>query len=738
MANKYSKYSLTPYVSQYVDPQSVQVNQLLRQRYDNNKQKHDLVERSLAGIQVGSGDQFIKDNAIADINDKMANTVMVGDYENSGAIVDGIAQDFAMNEGLKLASQSYANRQAEIKAAREIEMKTGRKVLDFNAVRDPETGEITGHAFDTHQSFFQNEDGSMSRNIYHGGTELMMDYVARKMQILQGIAKSGSGLGPSDIAGLLERWTGVSGAKADRIAEGLLEEYLGTSEGQQEIRKLTQLDGLSQEEAYNSIVQSMRDVAEKQVGLVPSYMQAPEASGALGFGDLSNVMVLPGNSAIDAGMGTFEQVEKDYATALNAMRDAKTNEEKRDAQIQLANITNKRNNMFANSLKSAGEDAKNAYKLMQGLFKGDNSKYQAIEPLLMELVADQSFFGTDRAFGGDVKRSINTAEGDLFTRTSFRNVRSPLLGREGELKNLMLQLGKGINDINDMFGTNYTQDDLANIEKIAEQYYTIHKDKGGDELYEHHTNTAAIKTSDRIAFAPEGSTELNKVNNVMRGQLSMDNFNFLRADGTFASANDMEKIIESVGTEGGATFAGLTMPDMFTGTQATLTLNYKGKFYTVEPKNVSEGAKHHDLMSSIAETLGISQQFESNEGDYDALVHGEMTFADFNNKKQQQQLAPLIRAGFDMSTIMQMVQDPMAFDHKKLPSKQQALAAYTLTNLINIENNLLNLIGTQIGISSLSELREIESNQDHPKHNQYKAIEKSYFSTTYDPKLLGL
>ena len=737
MANKYSKYSLTPYVSQYVDPQSVQVNQLLRQRYDNNKQKHDLVERSLAGIQVGGGDQYIKDNAIADINDKMANTVMVGDYENAGAIVDGIAQDFAMNEGLKLASQSYANRQAEIKAARKIEMETGRKVLDFNVVRDEETGEIIGHAFDTHQSFFQNEDGSMTRNIYHGGTELMMDYDAKKQQMLQGIAKSGSGLGPSDILGLLERWTGVSGAKADRIAEGLLEEYIATSEGQQELKKLTQIDGLSQEEAYNSIVQSMRDVAEKQVGLVPDYMKAPEQSGAGSMG-MNNVMVLPGNSAIDAGMGTFEQVENEYASALNALREATSDEEKRKAQIQLANVTNKRNNMFANSLKTANEEIQNANKLRQELFSGNNAKYAAIEPLLMELVADQSFFGTDRAFGGDVKRSVYTAEGDLFTRTSFRNVRAPLLGRKGELKNLMNMLDAGIDDINDMFGTNYNEKDLENIKAVAEEYYTLFKDKGGDDLYEHYTNTAAIKTSDRIAFAPEGSTELNKVNSVLRSQLSANDFNFMKANGDIASAEEMSEIIESIGLEGGANFAGLTMPDMFTGTHEALTLNYKGQFYTVQPKEVSQAAKHLGLTARVANTLGIYEQYMSNEADYDALVHGEMTFADFNKRKTTQQLSPLVRAGFDMNTIMQMADDPMNFDVSTLPANQRSLAAMQLTNLINIENNLLSLIGVQMGESNLQTLREIESNPDHPKHNQYKSIENAFFNQQYDPKLLGL
>jgi len=322
--------------------------------------------------------------------------------------------------------------------------------------------------------------------------------------------------------------------------------------------------------------------------------------------------------------------------------------------------------------------------------------------------------------------------------TNFRNVRAALLGREGELKNLMLQLDQGIDVINDMFGTNYNEKDLENIKAVAEDYYTLFKDKGGDDLYEHYTNTAAIKTSDRIAFAPEGSTELNKVNTVLKSQLSVNDFKFMKANGDIANESEMKEIIESIGLEGGANFAGLTMPDMFTGTHEALTLNYKGKFYTVQPKEVSQAANHLGLTARVANTLGIYEQYMSNEADYDALIHGEMTFADFNKRKTTQQLSPLVRAGFDMNTIMQMADNPMDFDVSTLPANQRSLAAMQLTNLINIENNLLSLIGVQMGESNLQTLREIESNPDHPKHNQYKSIENAFFNQQYDPKLLGL
>ena len=45
MANRYSRYQLQPYQSVYVDPQVVNVNKILRQRYDQNKSFKDIIDR---------------------------------------------------------------------------------------------------------------------------------------------------------------------------------------------------------------------------------------------------------------------------------------------------------------------------------------------------------------------------------------------------------------------------------------------------------------------------------------------------------------------------------------------------------------------------------------------------------------------------------------------------------------------------------------------------------------------
>ena len=43
MANKYSRYELTPFPSLYVDDKKTDIAQLLAQRYDANKTSKDLI-----------------------------------------------------------------------------------------------------------------------------------------------------------------------------------------------------------------------------------------------------------------------------------------------------------------------------------------------------------------------------------------------------------------------------------------------------------------------------------------------------------------------------------------------------------------------------------------------------------------------------------------------------------------------------------------------------------------------
>ena len=49
MANKYSRFQLQPYVTPFVNDQSVQINQILRKRYEDNMAANDLFSLRVRG-----------------------------------------------------------------------------------------------------------------------------------------------------------------------------------------------------------------------------------------------------------------------------------------------------------------------------------------------------------------------------------------------------------------------------------------------------------------------------------------------------------------------------------------------------------------------------------------------------------------------------------------------------------------------------------------------------------------
>ena len=287
MATARSKYDLSPIQSSYVDPGSVQVASILRQRYDENKEKYDLINRAAKNLKVGAGDQHLKDAAIDAINDGINNAATGAEsYEMLGSTIDNLATNFATNEGLQVANESYNNRQTELALQAEMRAK-GMQVLDFGAIYD-ETGQVVGHSFDNHNSYWTDDDGTVHTNVYQAGSEHQLDYGMKMKQLIGTIAKDGTTLTrlSGELAGFMEYKTGVGQTKVNRIATQLFDTYMETDEGMQQMRKLTQIDGLSLEEAQDEIISEMIAVAQPQVGWVPQYMKDPQyvaGGGASGF-----------------------------------------------------------------------------------------------------------------------------------------------------------------------------------------------------------------------------------------------------------------------------------------------------------------------------------------------------------------------------------------------------------------------------------------------------------------------
>jgi len=160
MANKYSRYQLQPFLSQYVDPASVEVNQILRERYDTNKQGKDLIDRSLAQLKVMKGDKPLVDKAKSQVKGYLSDVNEKGNYEDAGLAIQDAANYVDQDPGVIAAQASYKNRLSELEFLRTARAE-GKQILDFGQ-----------GASETHQSYFFDEDSeTFKTDIYEHASE---------------------------------------------------------------------------------------------------------------------------------------------------------------------------------------------------------------------------------------------------------------------------------------------------------------------------------------------------------------------------------------------------------------------------------------------------------------------------------------------------------------------------------------------------------------------------------------
>jgi hypothetical protein len=239
MANQYSNYTLAPYVSQYVNPYSVEVNTLLRGRYDQNKANKDKIDATLGAWNTLPGDAHIVDKAKDQTRNKLSQFIEFGNYEDAGMMIGETMVDLESDKGLQLSKQSYDIRQQELAYMREATIKNGTQFLDFGR-----------NSINTHQSYYKDKDGKFVENVYQPTNEAMQDYDGA-MKGLVGNIKAD--------------YTGISRGKADRIAEALIPTYLNSTEGDQDYRRLTEIDGMSHKEALNNIRQRLQSFTDQQI-----------------------------------------------------------------------------------------------------------------------------------------------------------------------------------------------------------------------------------------------------------------------------------------------------------------------------------------------------------------------------------------------------------------------------------------------------------------------------------------
>ena len=167
MANKYSRYELTPFPSLYVDDRKIDISKLLAQRYDANKQSKDLIDRTLSQMELLDGDKAHGERVKQDVKTLLKDHIKRGDWENSSLVIADAAAAVENDQGLIWANKSMQNRQAEIQAIREARL-NGVPMLDFGA-----------KARETHQSYYYDEEsGTYMTNVYEPMMQLQLGYRA--------------------------------------------------------------------------------------------------------------------------------------------------------------------------------------------------------------------------------------------------------------------------------------------------------------------------------------------------------------------------------------------------------------------------------------------------------------------------------------------------------------------------------------------------------------------------------
>ena len=296
MANKYSRYSLKPYQSQYVDTKRVDIAKLLRERYDKNKSEYDLLQRTAGSMSLLEGDSHHKDNFIQDLNSKFESTIAANNFEGAGNVISGAITDFHTNEALNTSKKSYANWAAEQEMNMELRAK-GHRILFDKVYQRNESGEIMYDennnpimmdAAQAHSSYYQGENGEMISNVYTPSSEAMLDWDRQMQELMQGIAKDSTGLQrmgitPGQLAGYLRYGTGISEGKVRDVANAAITTYLASQEGMQHLKYLTEQDinpetgqNYSHDQAINLMTNQLFSVGKKQVGFQFNYMQDKE------------------------------------------------------------------------------------------------------------------------------------------------------------------------------------------------------------------------------------------------------------------------------------------------------------------------------------------------------------------------------------------------------------------------------------------------------------------------------
>lgn len=248
-------FNFQPIIQQYTPPPVAEFDALgstLNQRYETNIAAMDELDIVMAQINTLEGSRHIKDQAVKDIRNTLKDITAKGDYENAAPKVRLAAKRLATDENLKTAMTNYQNATKWDEELRQAKLQ-GINMLEF--------GDYRTERFD--------DKGRLLSNTVLNDNQKRLDWEGRQSTYFDqiqpetiSVEESGYRQGAN---GLWERYgegSATGGITAQRIIDQAtlnLDNYLQTSEGQQQMKYLTsdRYGKLTAEQAKNQIFNNL-------------------------------------------------------------------------------------------------------------------------------------------------------------------------------------------------------------------------------------------------------------------------------------------------------------------------------------------------------------------------------------------------------------------------------------------------------------------------------------------------
>lgn len=395
-------FNFQPIVQQYTPPPVAEFDTLgstLNKRYETNISAMDELDIAMSQINTLEGSRHIKDQAVKDIRNTLKEIRVKGDFENAAPRVRLAAKRLATDENLKTAMSNYQNASKWDEELRQAKAQ-GVNMLEF--------GDYRNERFD--------ETGRLLSNSNLNDTQKRLDWEGRQNTYFDqlqpetvSVEESGYRQGAN---GLWEKYgegSAMGGITAQRVIDQAtlnLDNYLQTSEGQQQLKYLTsdKFGKLNKDQARNQIFNNLVSSGMEKVfqnsttKTSRDYMPNPYKQESAMDLQLANAQAnLEGQRLANKAAKTKMSETNDYSLENSMSEIYRTESEDLGGNLDVSdimkrigssdsNVSSTAYNVFedkmrtisANDKGEAGKQAKSMYSYMQAMKRAFPSSYRQV------------------------------------------------------------------------------------------------------------------------------------------------------------------------------------------------------------------------------------------------------------------------------------------------------------------------------------------------------------------------